>query len=197
MADSLDRISFWLDPGCPWTWLTSRWLETVALERGIDVQWQVMSLAILNEGQDLPTAWRDRVARSWRPVRLLAAADAHGGPAAVGRLYGSLGRLVHEQHHEVDRETAGQALAAAGLPPELIDALDDPRHDAAVRRSHARGQARIGTDAGSPVISLGDGPGFFGPVITAVPTAEESSLLLDALGALSSIAAFSELKRSR
>ena len=68
------RISFWIDPGCPWTWRTSRWLRSVAADRGLDIEWHVMSLAVLNEGQEIPDAYRARMAESWRLVRLLAAA---------------------------------------------------------------------------------------------------------------------------
>jgi 2-hydroxychromene-2-carboxylate isomerase len=193
----MTNISFWLDPGCPWTWRTSRWLRSVAAERGIDIDWHVMSLAVLNDGREIPEAYRERMAESWRPVRLLAAADAEGGPAAVGRLYDALGTMIHDEGHEPDDDAVAKALEAAGLPRELAAARDDTAYDAAVRDSHARGQERVGTESGSPVIAIDDGPGFFGPVVTAPPDGDDAERLLDALIMLSAVPTFSELKRAR
>jgi 2-hydroxychromene-2-carboxylate isomerase len=193
----MTSISFWLDPGCPWTWRTSQWLRRVAAERGIDIDWHVMSLAVLNEGRDTPEADRDVMAETVRLVRLLAAAAAEGGPKAVGRLYDAIGTTIHEEGHQPDDNDVALALEAAGLPRELAAARDDAAYDAAVRDSHARGQDRVGTESGSPVMAIDDGPGFFGPVVTAPPDAGDAERLLDALILLSSVPTFSELKRAR
>ena len=50
--------------------MTSRWLGEVAETRGLEVDWQVMSLAILNEGRDLPEAYLARMPRAMRLTRL-------------------------------------------------------------------------------------------------------------------------------
>jgi 2-hydroxychromene-2-carboxylate isomerase len=191
----MTSISFWLDPGCPWTWRTSRWLRRIAVERGIDVDWHVMSLAVLHEGRD--EAYRDVMAETLRLVRLLAAAEAEGGPMAVGRLYDAIGTTIHEVGRQPGDDDVAVALEAAGLPRELAAARDDTAYDAAVRDSHVRGQERVGTEAGSPVIAIDDGPGFFGPVVTAPPAPGDAERLLDALILLSSVSTFSELKRAR
>jgi predicted DsbA family dithiol-disulfide isomerase len=34
------KIDYWFDPICPWCWLTSRWVATVAAERDLDVTWR-------------------------------------------------------------------------------------------------------------------------------------------------------------
>ncbi|HYO86026.1 MAG TPA: DsbA family protein [Dermatophilaceae bacterium] len=193
----MTSISFWLDPGCPWTWRTSRWLRSVAAERGINIDWHVMSLAVLNEGREIPQAYREKMAESWRLVRLLAAAEAEGGPLAVGRLYDAVGTTIHEEGHQPDDNDVAMALEAAGLPRDLTAARDDTSYDAAVRDSHARGQERVGTESGSPVIAIDDGPGFFGPVVTAPPDDGDAERLLDALILLSAVPTFSELKRAR
>jgi hypothetical protein len=46
-------------------------------------------------------------------------------------------------------------------------------------------------------VALGDGPGFFGPIVTEAPTGEAADRLYDAVRLLSSVAEFSELKRAR
>ena len=42
-GSAITSIEFYFDPGCPWTWLTSRWLVDAADQRGIDVQWRSLS----------------------------------------------------------------------------------------------------------------------------------------------------------
>jgi hypothetical protein len=169
----------------------------VAADRGLDIEWHVMSLAVLNEGQDIPDAYRARMAESWRLVRLLAAAEAEGGSSAFGRLYDEIGTIVHEYGRQPGDGEVEAALSAAGLARDLAAARDDTSYDMAVRASHARGQEAVGTESGSPIIALGDGPGFFGPVVTDPPQAQEALRLLDALVLLSTVPAFSELKRAR
>ena len=57
-------VDFWFDPMCPWAWMTSRWLLEAAAVRGLEPRFHVMSLAVLNEGRDLPQEYRDMLARS-------------------------------------------------------------------------------------------------------------------------------------
>ena len=75
---------FWIDPSCPWSVMTASWLAEVQRERGIDVRWHAMSLALLNEGNEIPEEWAQFTADSWGPVRVLAAADERFEPDRVG-----------------------------------------------------------------------------------------------------------------
>ena len=188
---------FWFDPGCPFTWATSRWLREAATARGADIHWHLMSLAVLNEGRPVPEQYREAMALSWRPVRLLAAAERSAGPDAVGALYDTLGQQVHEQGRAVDDDVLSSALRAAGMPADLLAAADDPGFDEAVRASHARAQERVGMDSGSPITALGDGPAYFGPVVAPAPTGSAGTDLWDALVAISRVPQLSELKRGR
>ena len=202
-------VTFFFDPVCPFTWRTSRWVNSMADKRGLTVQWRLLSLATLNEGKEIPEQYRDGMARGWRAARLLAAVDQRHGQDAMARLYTEIGTRVHgfvgpgPQDGQptggrlIDTELLADALAAADLPAELIEAADDTTLDDAVRDSHAAGQARVGTESGSPIVAFGDGPGFFGPVVVPVPDGESAEKLFDAVRLLSAVPEFSEIKRSR
>jgi 2-hydroxychromene-2-carboxylate isomerase len=195
-ADPAGNVDFWFDPGCPFTWATSTWVREAASVRGAAVNWRVMSLAVLNEDKPIPERYREAMASSWRPVRVLAAAAA-SGPDAVGRLYEAIGRRVHVDGRRVDDQLLVEALEEAGLPRQLLDAADDPGVDALVRESHQRGQDEVGTESGSPITSFGGGPAFFGPVVAPAPTGGAALDLWDAMVAIGRVPELSELKRAR
>jgi 2-hydroxychromene-2-carboxylate isomerase len=190
-------VDFWFDPGCPFTWATSRWAAEAAAARGGAIRWHVMSLAVLNEGKPIPEQYKESMARSWRPIRVLAAAAAEHGDDAVGRLYEAIGRRVHDDKRQVDDELLTESLQDSGLPQQLLAAADDGAFDAAVRDSHRQGQDSVGTASGSPITAFGGGPSFFGPVVSPTPTGTEALDLWDAMVALSRVPALSELKRAR
>ena len=174
------QVRMWFDPTCPWAWMTSRWLGEVAETRGFDVDWQVMSLAVLNEGRDLPEAYAAMMPRSMRMTRLVTAARTAGGDAVVKPLYDALGERIH--------------LAEAGLDAALVEESD--AHDAALRSSHQTAIDLVGDDVGTPVVAVDD-VAFFGPVVSPAPKGAEALRLFDGVVAAASIEGFFELKRTR
>jgi 2-hydroxychromene-2-carboxylate isomerase len=190
-------VRFWFDPTCPFTWATSCWLRETAPAQGAQVEWRLMSLAVLNEGKEVPEQYRAGMAPSWRPLRVLAATARKHDGTAVGALFAALGARMHEQRRTVDDALLAESLAEAGLPSDLLAAADDASYDEDVRASHAEAQERVGTESGSPVLGIGDGPAWFGPVVAPVPTGQAATDLWQGLVALSSVAEFSELKRGR
>jgi 2-hydroxychromene-2-carboxylate isomerase len=190
-------VDFWFDPLCPWAWITSRWMLEAENVRPITARWHVMSLAVLNENkEDLPEGYKERLQQAWGPVRVCIAAEQKYGPEVLLPLYTAIGTRFHDQKAERDRETIAAAIAEAGLPAELIDALDSTEYDEAVRASHKDGMDRVGYEVGTPVISV-EGTSFFGPVISPIPRGEAAGKLWDGVVLVAGTSGFFELKRSR
>lgn len=188
------RVDFWFDPVCPFAWATSRWVLEVHKVRPIEVVWNIMSLAVLNEGRDGKHGKPDSV--SWGPVRvIIAAAQAHGDEV-IGKLYSAMGELLHHEKVSDYAEVICRALETTGLPAELAAYAKVTDVDEALRASHEAGISQVGQDVGTPVMAV-NGTAFFGPVITRVPTGEEAGKLFDATVVLAAYPYFFELKRSR
>jgi 2-hydroxychromene-2-carboxylate isomerase len=189
-------VEFFFDPGCPFTWRTSRWLTTVAAAGAATVTWRLMSLAVLNEGREIPEQFREGMRQGTRVLRALAAAQEHGGSDAVARLYTVLGTRRHEGGASYDDASVAAAVAEAGLPESVAAAVDDEGRDAAVRAEHEASQTAVGDAAGSPVTAL-LGRGFFGPVVVPPPTGDEALALFEAVRLAAGVPGFSELKTAR
>lgn len=186
----------WFDPLCPWAWMTSRWLMEVERVRPVRVTWSVMSLSVLNEGRDLPPEYQDLMTRGWGPVRVIIAAQQAHGDRVVKRLYDAMGTRIHLDGNRDFDEVIAQSLAACKLPPELAKAAHQKKYDAALRRSHKRGITLVGTDVGTPVVSVG-GVAFFGPVVSPAPKGEAAGKLWDGCRLVAGTSGFFELKRTR
>ncbi|MEU4574088.1 disulfide bond formation protein DsbA [Nonomuraea sp. ATR24] len=186
---------FWLDPSCPYTWLTSRWLVEVTRVRPVEARWHVMSLSVLNEGRD-DDPEGDPEGYLWVPARLCASVADRYGSDALGRLYTALWTTGGDDQDWLGDLTT--ALRAAGLPEDLADAALTPESDDLVRASHARAMAAIGGESGTPVVAVTTSPGervaFFGPVISRVPEGEAAGRLWDGVLLVAGTPHFHELK---
>jgi len=189
-------VDFWFDPLCPWAWMTSRWLLEAAQVRDLDPRFHVMSLAVLNDGRDIPEEYRERLAKAWGPVRVCIAAAAAAGDEGLLPLYTAMGNRIHLQERDLDRSMVEEALTEVGLPVDLADAMDSEEHDKALRASHQEAMDLVGEDVGTPVISV-EGVAFFGPVVTPAPKGEAAGRLWDGVLAVAGTPGFYELKRTR
>jgi len=160
MSESPASVDFWFDPLCPWAWITSRWMKEVEQVRDVRIRFHVMSLAYLNQDKDISDSYRASLANAWGPVRVVMATEQSYGEEAVDRLYTELGTRFHNQGRERERPAVEDALAAAGLPVELADAMESDEFDEAIRKSHHHGIDQVGEDVGTPVIAFG-GQAFF------------------------------------
>ncbi len=196
-AQEPTQLDFWFDPLCPWAWITSRWVLEVEKVRPVTARWHVMSLAVLNEGkEDMPERYKEAMRQAWGPVRVCIAAEQKFGSEVLLPLYTAIGRRFHDEKADRGRALIEAALAEAGLPAELADAMDDGSYDEALRASHKDGMDRVGYEVGTPVISV-SGSSFFGPVVSPIPRGEAAGRLWDGVLLVSGTDGFFELKRSR
>lgn len=176
--------------------MTSRWVDEVARYRDLDVTWKIMSLAVLNENNDVSEEYRSFFPRALRYTRLMAAVTELHGQEFVKPLYDELGTRIHPgKRKDVDAVIA-ESLAKVGLPADLIRYSNTDEFDQQMRASHFDGIDRVGQDVGTPVIAV-NGVAFFGPVISPAPKGEEAVALWDGTVAVASYPGFFEIKRTR
>ncbi|MDJ0324479.1 disulfide bond formation protein DsbA [Cryobacterium sp. PH31-AA6] len=191
-----DSVKFWFDPSCPWAWMTSRWVAEVAETRGFEVTWCVMSLAVLNEGNEVSDEYRAFFPRALKYTRLVQAAQELHGQKTVKALYDALGTRIHPGGSTQPDEVIPAALAEVGLPASFADWADSTEYDEQMRASHFDGINRVGQDVGTPVIAV-NGVAFFGPVVSPAPQGEQALALWDGVVAVAGYDGFFEMKRTR
>src|SRR4051812_3607781 len=195
-APAADVADFWFDPLCPFAWITSRWMLEVEEVRDVRVTWRVMSLYFLNKDRDISEEYQARIQRGLSVGRVLIATEQQVGPEALGPLYTALGTRIHHEKQELGPELVRNALDDAGLPAELVEAMDDASYDEPLRASHQEAIDRVGDDVGTPTIAF-NGSAFFGPVLSRVPRGDDAGRIWDGTIALADFDYFFEIKRTR
>jgi hypothetical protein len=198
VPDLSDRcqVDFWFDPVCPWAWITSRWMLEVEQVRPVSTHWHVMSVAMLNEDRsDVAENYEAAMKAAWGPVRVCIAAEQQHGPEVLLPFYTAIGNRRHLEQRR-DDQVIPEALAEAGLPPELASAATSTAFDDALRKSHREAMDPVGSDVGTPVIRF-EGVSIFGPVVSPAPKAEAAGRLWDGLQVVARTEGFYELKRTR
>jgi hypothetical protein len=205
MAD----VEFFLDPICPWAWVTSRFTIEVADQRDLSVDWRFICLRMVNAekdyAKDFPQGYINAHGGGLRMLRVAAAARDDGGNDAVAALYTALGEQLHtggraQEIREADYSVIGEAIELAGLPQQLLAAGDDEAFDAVLREETDVALSRTGKDVGTPIVTFAPGTdreaSFFGPVISRIPRGEEALQIWDAVEVLARAPGFAELKRT-
>ena len=89
-----EQVTFWFDVSCPFAWQTSRWIKEVEKVRDIEVEWVPMSLAVLNDGRDIPEDYAAMMEANWGPARVFAKVKEEQ-PEKVDELYTTMGTMIH------------------------------------------------------------------------------------------------------
>ncbi len=190
------RIDVFVDPTCPFAWITSQWLDQVAAETDIVVRLRLMSLSALNEGRELSEWYRRYNDRAWRPARCAAALSASLDADRWPDFYRTFGARRHVSGVRDDDANLAATLAELDLPPTLLRACDDPWWDDDLRNRTQLAVAPLDTDGGTPVVHF-DGAAFFGPVLDRIPQGSDAVDLWRAVRVLGATAGFAEIKRGR
>ncbi len=180
-------LDFFFDPGCPWTWRTSRWVTDVAAQRGVAVRWRAYSLDMKNEKPP---------STAQGALRIVEAVWTDHGDEPIGRFYTEVGTRFHLQV-DTTLDALGAALQAAGLDAGYLAAAHEERWDAEIRWSMDEAIRVVGDDVGVPILVLDGEVGFCGPVMEPAPTGEDAVQLWDHVVALARTPGVYELKRSR
>ena len=201
-------VEFFWDPVCPWAWLTSRWVEEVARQRDLTVDWRFISLRLLNRTKDyetdFPAGYPAVHGTGLKLLRVAAAIRDAEGPERMGALYRQFGGDLHvrgRRNEIVENFEAGfpEYLKSVGIEDEYIASANDESLDASLLASTDEALSRTGKDVGTPIISFGRGEtvySFFGPVISRVPRGEEALRLWDAIWEVATFPGLAELKRT-
>jgi len=203
-------LHFYFDPVCPFAWMTSKWVRIVAAQRDYRVDWRFISLRILNAEVDyathFPKHYEEGHTAGLKLLRVAAKVRAEHGRDAVGPLYAAFGTRLFDTVREQSLQAADQAarelveaaLANAGLPADLADALEDATLDDEIRAETDEALTLTGRDVGTPILHFRPPTGtvFFGPVISRLPSPEDSVTLWDHVIALAEFPGFAEIKRS-
>lgn len=192
----MTRIEYFFDPGCPWTWLTSRWLVDAARNRDVEVVWRALSLKVLNEGSP-PSEYDELTRNAFSALRLVAALEDAGRNDLIGEFYTAIGERVHNDGDQLTQELIRKVATEVGAAEWLV-ALEAADSDVSVRASTQEAMDLAGPGVGSPVIAWGEPKrGFHGPLVNPGPRGEAAGHLLDLILGIGEYAEFFELKRSR
>ena len=198
-------VEFFVDPSCPWAWITARWIHEVAPARDLTVTWRSYCLEIRDDYGVAPTVpdhLRDVVIAahnlSHRMLRIFEAARVAADEDAVERLYMAWGRRFFARGAAHD-ELLAACLEDAGLDDALLPAADDVKWDAPIGEAMKVAYAFGGPKTQTPTIVVRADPphGFKGPVMAPAPTGDAAVRLWDALMVLSAEPGFFEITRPR
>ncbi len=199
-------VEVFIDPSCPWAWITSRWVQEVAPARDLVVYWRSYCLEIRDDygvAPTVPDEFRQRAldghAISHRMLRIFEAARAESGEDAVGRLYTEWGQRVFVSPRREAGKLLAECIAAAGLDATLFEAADDEKWDAPIRDAMEVAYAFGGPKTQTPTIVVRAEPphGFKGPVMAPAPRGDSAVRLWDAIQVLSEHPGFFEITRPR
>ena len=198
------RVDVFVDPSCPFAWITYRWLSEVEQVRPIELRVGQISLSVVNEDRVLDEWYRGFNDAAWGPARVMNAVRAARGDQAARQFYEAFGERFHVREgtsDDADRDAlASEAVGVLGLPGELAATLSgaagERGGDDALRAITAAALDPVGLDVGVPVVVI-DGVAASGPVLSEIPRGSEAGALFDAVRVLAAQPGFVRYERAR
>lgn len=195
-------VTLWFDVSCPFCWLTAQWIQEVEKVRDIDLEFVPMSLAVLNDGADIPEDYAEKMKANWGPARVFAKVKDEQ-PEKVRELYQTMGTMLHEQGESGKTDfgaydgVIADALAKVGLDAAYAEVANTDVMDATLKTYHQTAMDAVGEDTGTPIVKVGDAAAFFGPVFSRNPEGEEAGEVFDAVARLAGFEHFYSVNRAR
>ena len=202
----MTNVEVFVDPSCPWAWITTRWLKEVAPQRDLVLTWRSFCLEIRDDYGVAPTMPDDRRAAalaghalSHRMLRILEAARADAGEETVDALFTAWGRRFFARGATRDDSLIAECIAACGLDARLIGAADVEAWDAPIVEAMDIAYQFGGHKTQTPTIVVRADPphGFKGPVMAPAPSGAAAVQMWDAIQVLSREPGFFEITRPR
>jgi hypothetical protein len=200
-------VEFYVDPSCPWAWVTAEWIRRVAPYRALDITWKSYCLEIRDDYDVAPTvpeSRRDRViashALSHRMLRIFEAVrETPDGEEKIDRLYLEWGPRFFRRDALPGDELLAACLDACGLERSLLSAADEDTWDEPIVESMEIAYELVGPKTQTPALVVRADPpqGFKGPVMASAPTGDDALHMWDALMTLTSHSSFFEITRQR
>ena len=188
-------VTVFVDPQCPFAWITAQWLLEVARHTALDVDVELMSLACVNEGRDLDDWYRQYNDDAWAAARVAAALLDSSQAATWPRFYETYGHRRHVEGLRDNPANLAKTIAELGLPAGLLDAAGDSAWDDGLRARTAEALAGR-DDGGTPMLHLRE-RAFFGPVLTEIPRGHAAVELWGAADTLARTVGFSAMTTQR
>jgi hypothetical protein len=202
----VSEVEVFVDPSCPWAWITARWVKEVAPQRDLTVTWRSYCLEIRDDYGVAPTvpehyrqAALEGHALSHRMLRVFEAARARSGEEAVDALYTEWGRRFFSDDASRGDALVSECVTACGLDSDLVVAAAEEKWDTPITEAMEVAYAFGGPKTQTPTIVVRADPpyGFKGPVMAPAPTGEAALRLWDAIGVIAKEPGFFEITRPR
>jgi hypothetical protein len=199
-------VEVFVDPSCPWAWITSLWVKEVAPHRDLAVTWRSYCLEIRDDygvASTVPEHLREAAiaghALSHRMLRIFEAARARVGEEAVDALYAEWSRRFFVRGAARDDHLLAECVAACRLDHDLVDAAGAEKWDAPIVEAMEVAWAFGGPKTQTPTIVVrSTAPyGFKGPVMAPAPTGDAALRLWDAVQVIAQEPGFFEITRPR
>jgi len=199
-------VEVFVDPSCPWAWITCQWLRAIARERDLALTWRSFCIEIRDDYDVAPTiAPEHREAAiaahavAHRMLRIFEAARSRVGEPAVDALFTAWGPRFFVRERAGDAALLRACVSVSGLDTDLTNAADDEKWDAPILESMDVAYAFGGYKTQTPTIVVRVDPpyGFKGPVMSPAPTGPAALRMWDAIQVLAQEPGFFEITRPR